>query len=587
MIKKHLFLLLFLSPYFLLAQRVFYLQADYVRLKAEHGELYFLHQKQADFQAFYANFKRKNNVFEQYVEREDTVSFASPASAKDFFKPEKCLEKQNVKQLMSQLMDAAFEVEDKTTKTIWQVMSKNIIAKSEYEKDDADTFKLENRTYFHYVITVLNDKYPFVSIRYKDDISAEFAALLPTKDAWKLCMNSLQTCKKVAKFTDFINVKHRYNNYYQEDEFSEFNTIFKKKGKFGLMDSSLQMIMIPPIYDSLFFLARYIACKKGRYFTFYNYFYEPYQAKNIRAAYDFGGSLQILQDNEVKWLNLNGTVTGDLLYGSSCGGSEGFYTRHFFKINQEKNDSSFLEYRQMPIRETTIYKNVTPYIDPNFQNLLKNEQIKPVKYEFKIKNDSIYLYCQYSQNCDEKQTTFNLTEPLKSYLSEIKKTAEFDLLMLKQKKDLDSIFIRVGLLFDTIQRFDISHIVGDGDLFFLNKKKEIEGKNNIFQLKQENFKINSTFVLVNKSYTKRSILTIDIVENKIKYEILAKDLDVIIPNEESNPIRFKQHNLHGFFPQNRKGEYEFLEDFIVYFARFQKPNGKKGWLDIYGNEFLD
>jgi hypothetical protein len=45
--------------------------------------------------------------------------------------------------------------------------------------------------------------------------------------------------------------------------------------------------------------------------------------------------------------------------------------------------------------------------------------------------------------------------------------------------------------------------------------------------------------------------------------------------------------LHGFFPQNCKGEYEFLEDFIVCFARFQKPNGKKGWLDIYGNEFLD
>ncbi len=272
--------------------------------------------------------------------------------------------------------------------------------------------------------------------------------------------------------------------------------------------------------------------------------------------------------------------------GGNCG-THGIHTRHFFKINQEKKGVALLEYRQIPIRETSIYKNVTQYIDQNFQQLWRNGQIKPSKYEFKIKQDSIYLYCNYSQKCEEKQTKFNLTIPLQSSLREIQKVADFDLLMLRQLNDSDSIFIRASLLFDTIQHFDISHIVDEGDLFFLNKNKEIEGQNKIFQLEQKDFLTHNTFILVNKAYTKRSILKIDIAENKVKYEVLAKDLDVIIPNQESNPIRFKQHKLHGFFPQNRKGEYEFLEDFVIYFARFQKPNGKKGWLDIYGNEFLD
>ncbi len=262
MIKKLFYPFLFILPSFLFAQKTFTLQADYVCLGENYGELYFLHQKQAGFQIFYSNFKRKNIVFEQFVEREDTVSLPSPTSVKGFFKPEERLLKQTVKQLMLTLEQSAFEVETKITKTVWQMMSKNIISKSEYEKDTSNTYQLESRRYFHYVITVLNGKHPFVSVRESDKISEEVAALLPTNGVWQLYSDSLQSCKKVTRLTDFLIRKNRCDDYYNEDNFSDFNVLFKKKGKFGLIDTNLQMIMIPPIYDSLYFLKHYIVAKK-------------------------------------------------------------------------------------------------------------------------------------------------------------------------------------------------------------------------------------------------------------------------------------------------------------------------------------
>jgi hypothetical protein len=53
-----------------------------------------------------------------------------------------------------------------------------------------------------------------------------------------------------------------------------------------------------------------------------------------------------------------------------------------------------------------------------------------------------------------------------------------------------------------------------------------------------------------------------------------------------HPIRFKENNLYGYYPQNKKAKYVKLEKFNFFYAEFELPNGKKGWLDIYGNEYF-
>ncbi len=52
-----------------------------------------------------------------------------------------------------------------------------------------------------------------------------------------------------------------------------------------------------------------------------------------------------------------------------------------------------------------------------------------------------------------------------------------------------------------------------------------------------------------------------------------------------HPIRFKENNLYGYYPQNKKAKFVKLEKFNFFYAEFELPNGKKGWLDIYGNEY--
>jgi len=53
-----------------------------------------------------------------------------------------------------------------------------------------------------------------------------------------------------------------------------------------------------------------------------------------------------------------------------------------------------------------------------------------------------------------------------------------------------------------------------------------------------------------------------------------------------HPIRYKENNLYGYYPQNKEAKYVKLEKFNFFYAEFECPNGRKGWLDIYGNEYF-
>lgn len=52
-------------------------------------------------------------------------------------------------------------------------------------------------------------------------------------------------------------------------------------------------------------------------------------------------------------------------------------------------------------------------------------------------------------------------------------------------------------------------------------------------------------------------------------------------------FKIKKNNLFGYFPLNKEPKYKTLEKFQDNFARFQLPNGQKGWIDLTGREYLD
>ncbi|GAA3629152.1 hypothetical protein [Flavivirga jejuensis] len=53
------------------------------------------------------------------------------------------------------------------------------------------------------------------------------------------------------------------------------------------------------------------------------------------------------------------------------------------------------------------------------------------------------------------------------------------------------------------------------------------------------------------------------------------------------PILFQRDEKYGYFPINKSGRYTSIDNFNGSLARFRLDSGKKGWLDIYGNEYID
>lgn len=51
--------------------------------------------------------------------------------------------------------------------------------------------------------------------------------------------------------------------------------------------------------------------------------------------------------------------------------------------------------------------------------------------------------------------------------------------------------------------------------------------------------------------------------------------------------KIKKGNLYQFFPIQKEFRYKKLDDFQGNFARFELPDGQKGWLDLKGKEYLD
>ncbi len=49
----------------------------------------------------------------------------------------------------------------------------------------------------------------------------------------------------------------------------------------------------------------------------------------------------------------------------------------------------------------------------------------------------------------------------------------------------------------------------------------------------------------------------------------------------------KKDNLYKLFPLQKEFRYKKLDDFKGNFARFELPNGQKGWLTLEGIEYLE
>jgi len=70
-------------------------------------------------------------------------------------------------------------------------------------------------------------------------------------------------------------------------------------------------------------------------------------------------------------------------------------------------------------------------------------------------------------------------------------------------------------------------------------------------------------------------------------KLLPGTYDLIKSESYYSPILFQRGEKFGYYPINKTVRYSTLQKFTGAFARFSLENGKKGWLDVYGNEYMD
>ena len=73
----------------------------------------------------------------------------------------------------------------------------------------------------------------------------------------------------------------------------------------------------------------------------------------------------------------------------------------------------------------------------------------------------------------------------------------------------------------------------------------------------------------------------DIINNN-----LPKNIDTI-KKIYPDMYRIEKNGLSAYYPIVKEIKYKTLEEFQGNFARFELPNGQKGWLDLQGNEYFD
>lgn len=97
------------------------------------------------------------------------------------------------------------------------------------------------------------------------------------------------------------------------------------------------------------------------------------------------------------------------------------------------------------------------------------------------------------------------------------------------------------------------------------------------ELKNGKFNLNTIDYLITENPS---------IEIQVENDNLPKDLDKIIAVTQG-VYKIQKDELTTYYPITKEIKYKKIEDFQENFARFELPNGKKGWLSKDGKEYLD
>jgi len=66
--------------------------------------------------------------------------------------------------------------------------------------------------------------------------------------------------------------------------------------------------------------------------------------------------------------------------------------------------------------------------------------------------------------------------------------------------------------------------------------------------------------------------------------LLEGSFDEFTFDGHRQPIRFKQNDRYGYFPQMKEAKYKSVGSFVGHLAEVVFEDGSKGWIDLDGKE---
>lgn len=324
--------------------------------------------------------------------------------------------------------------------------------------------------------------------------------IVPTKNELFLLGNNSFENYKILKQNKLTN-KHIWlttNRIYNKQVF-KIDTLKNKRVQ---LKNIYNDVLIKEIYDSIN-VNNIIYCYKKNNVDLYNLTYNKINKKGINAAHTYMGSIQILQNNKLKWINWNG---------------------------EELKKPSFFQGYGLP--ESII-------------------EVKPRELEIN-KPDGLYYLI------DKNYYNYKTQIVGKDSISLINAN-DIDNFYFIKNNSLDRIINR-NLKNNEINLFSPKGLMYFGyDVVYYKKNNGLFGFNFIEKFINPNFK-NEEFDLF------QELQSIEFKEPFYKLE---------------------KNNLFMFYPLQNNFKYKSLEQFQFNFARFELPNGKKGWLSLDGKEYLD
>lgn len=304
-----------------------------------------------------------------------------------------------------------------------------------------------------------------------------------------------------------------------------FSAITKDR-KYTLVDIFDEPIF-PSAYDTISIGHHFIVTKKENELTLYNSTLEKIPLNNIRAYYFYGPLIQVLQGNAIKKIDLKGKKSNfSNRMAVICGTTSlsNYDATYNFEMMQDASKGNYLN---IIIEPLDILGQPTKLFFKKiyFKNLTTDYTLSFFDKRKKAKRNFIPSY-EYP---GEIPTNWLLISKgnkfgiIKYALNKVKFTQEEN----SKEKSLDSLKIR-----------------------------EEDHSENLYDT------------------------TVQVLP--IAYDSIGSK-----QYPYSFPIRIYKNGLVGYFPLNKDVRYSFLGEQQGYFIRFILPNGKKGWLDMKGNEFLD